>query len=169
MTDESQPYALLEEDLPQILAQYDKLALDYLDRGKRGLHYNFFHFNIDLGNGPCVYKRLSGCGAGRDYVAVTPEGDIYPCHQFVGNTDFKMGSVFDGIQNDGIKEYFAKANLLGKDDCSQCWCRYICGGGCHANAYNFNHTIMKPYHVACEIERRRVENALMIGIIEGTV
>lgn len=167
VTDETKPYALLEEDLPAILAEYDQLALDYLDREKQGLHYNFFHFNVELDGGPCVYKRLSGCGAGRDYVAVTPEGDLYPCHQFVGNTAFKMGSVDMGITNPHIKEEFAKANLLEKDDCSQCWCRFICGGGCHANAYNFNHTVMKPYHVACEIERRRVENALMIGIIEG--
>lgn len=169
VTDASQPYAILEEDLPAILAEYDQLALDYLDRENKGLHYNFFHFNIDLGTGPCVYKRLSGCGAGRDYVAVTPEGDIYPCHQFVGNTAFKMGDVFEGIKNPEIKDEFTKANLLEKEDCSQCWCRFICGGGCHANAYNFNQTVMKPYHVACEIERRRVENALMIGIEEGTV
>lgn len=167
VTDESMPYAILEEDVEQIKKEYDKLAMDYLNRKEKGLDYQFFHFMIDLDGGPCVYKRLSGCGAGRDYVAVTPEGDIFPCHQFVGNDDFKMGDVFNGIARPEIKETFGKANMLQKEDCSKCWCRYFCGGGCHANAYNFNKTVMKPYHVACEIERRRIENALMIKIVEG--
>ena len=158
VAEEEHDYAILREDVDQILAEYDKLALDYLNRHEKGLDYNFFHFNIDLSNGPCVYKRLSGCGAGRDYVAVTPEGDIYPCHQFVGNEEFKMGTVDEGIQHPEIKDEFGKANLLQKEKCQSCWCKYFCGGGCHANAYNFNHTVMEPYDVACEIERRRVEN-----------
>lgn len=162
-----QDYAILEEDVDTILKEYDKLALDYLNRKEKGLDYQFFHFNIDLDHGPCVYKRLSGCGAGRDYVAVTPEGDIYPCHQFVGNEAFKMGTVFDGIEKPEIKETFGKANLLEKEKCQDCWCKYFCGGGCHANAYNFNHTVMEPYGVACEMERRRVENAIMIHIMEN--
>ena len=163
VAEEEHDYAILREDVDQILAEYDKLALDYLNRHEKGLDYNFFHFNIDLSNGPCVYKRLSGCGAGRDYVAVTPEGDIYPCHQF------KMGTVDEGIQRPEIKDEFGKANLLQKEKCQSCWCKYFCGGGCHANAYNFNHTVMEPYDVACEIERRRVENAIMINILEGNV
>ena len=167
VTEPGMPYAILDEDVETIKAEYDKLALDYLNRKDDGLDYNFFHFNIDFDGGPCVYKRLSGCGAGRDYIAVTPEGDIYPCHQFVGNDDFKMGDVFDGIDKPEIRDEFAKANMLKKEDCSTCWCRYYCGGGCHANAYNFNKTVMEPYHTACEIERRRVENAIMIHIIEG--
>lgn len=167
VAEEKHDYAILEEDVDTILKEYDQLALDYLNRKEKGLDYNFFHFNIDLDHGPCVYKRLSGCGAGRDYVAVTPEGDIYPCHQFVGNEAFKMGTVFDGIEHAEIKEDFAKANLLQKEECKNCWCRYFCGGGCHANAYNFNQTIMEPYHVACELERRRVENAIMIHIVEN--
>lgn len=169
VAEEEHDYAILREDVDQILAEYDKLALDYLNRREKGLDYNFFHFNIDLSNGPCVYKRLSGCGAGRDYVAVTPEGDIYPCHQFVGNEEFKMGTVDEGIQHPEIKEEFGKANLLQKEKCQNCWCKYFCGGGCHANAYNFNNTVMEPYDVACEIERRRVENAIMINILEGNV
>jgi len=169
VAEEEHDYAILREDVDQILAEYDKLALDYLNRHEKGLDYNFFHFNIDLSNGPCVYKRLSGCGAGRDYVAVTPEGDIYPCHQFVGNEEFKMGTVDEGIQHPEIKDEFGKANLLQKEKCQSCWCKYFCGGGCHANAYNFNHTVMEPYDVACEIERRRVENAIMINILEGNV
>ncbi|OFV71253.1 thioether cross-link-forming SCIFF peptide maturase [Acetobacterium wieringae] len=160
-------YALTESDLPTIMAEYDALALSYLTRHEAGLHYNFFHFNVDLDHGPCVYKRLSGCGAGKDYVAVTPEGDIYPCHQFVGNEAFKMGDVSNGITNGEIKKIFDAGNLLEKEDCQSCWAKYFCGGGCHANAYNFNGTIMKPHFVSCEIERRRVENAIMISIIEG--
>ena len=167
VAEEGHDYAILREDVDAILKEYDKLALDYLSRKERGVDYNFFHFNIDLDHGPCVYKRLSGCGAGRDYVAVTPEGDVYPCHQFVGNEAFKMGDVFKGIEHPEIKEEFGKANLLKKDKCKDCWCRYFCGGGCHANAYNFNKTIMEPYEVACEIERRRVENAIMIHIVEN--
>ncbi|MEG0494863.1 MAG: thioether cross-link-forming SCIFF peptide maturase [Eubacterium sp.] len=167
VTEPKYDYAILEEDVDQICAEYDQLALDYLNQKEMGLDYNFFHFNIDLNNGPCVYKRLSGCGAGRDYIAVTPEGDIYPCHQFVGNEDFLMGNVIEGIKNIEIKDDFGKANLLKKDKCSDCWCKYFCGGGCHANAYNFNHTLMEPYAVACKIEQRRVENAIMINIIEN--
>lgn len=162
----SYDYALTEADLPVIMEEYDALALAYLKRHEDGLHYNFFHFNVDLDHGPCVYKRLSGCGAGKDYVAVTPEGDIYPCHQFVGNEAFKMGDVNQGIINGEIKKTFDAGNLLGKEDCKTCWVKYFCGGGCHANAYNFNGTIMKPHFVSCEIERRRVENAIMISIIE---
>ncbi|MBC3889124.1 thioether cross-link-forming SCIFF peptide maturase [Acetobacterium paludosum] len=167
VSEASKDYAITEEDLPEIFAEYDKLALSYLKRHQDGLHYNFFHFNVDLDHGPCVYKRLSGCGAGRDYVAVTPEGDVYPCHQFVGNEAFKMGDVFQGITNNEIRNEFEAGNLLEKEACTQCWCKYFCGGGCHANAYNFNGTIMKPHHVSCEIERRRVENAIMISIIES--
>ena len=166
VAEEKYDYAILEEDLPELLAEYDHLALDYLERKKQGLDYNFFHFNVDLGGGPCVFKRLSGCGAGRDYVAVTPEGDVFPCHQFVGTDEFKLGTIYDGIQNKEITKEFEGANLLEKNDCKQCWCRFICGGGCHANAYNFNHSVLKPYHVACELEKRRVENALMISVLE---
>lgn len=162
----SHDYALTEADLPVIMNEYDALALAYLKRHEDGLHYNFFHFNVDLDHGPCVYKRLSGCGAGKDYVAVTPEGDIYPCHQFVGNEAFKMGDVNQGIINGEIKRTFDAGNLLEKEACKTCWAKYFCGGGCHANAYNFNGTIMKPHFVSCEIERRRVENAIMISIIE---
>ncbi|MBC3805513.1 thioether cross-link-forming SCIFF peptide maturase [Acetobacterium fimetarium] len=166
VSESSKGYAITEADLPVIMEEYDKLALSYLKRHEDGLHYNFFHFNVDLDQGPCVYKRLSGCGAGRDYVAVTPEGDVYPCHQFVGNEIFKMGDVFRGIENTEIRKEFEAGNLLEKEACTECWCKYFCGGGCHANAYNFNGTIMKPHNVSCEIERRRVENAIMISIVE---
>lgn len=163
----SHDYALTEADLPTIINEYDAFALTYLKRQQEGLNYNFFHFNVDLEHGPCVYKRLSGCGAGKDYVAVTPEGDIYPCHQFVGNEAFKMGDVNSGITNGEIKKIFDAGNLMEKEACQTCWAKYFCGGGCHANAFNFNGTIMKPHFVSCEIERCRVENAIMISIIEG--
>ncbi len=159
-------YALTEDDLPLLKDEYDALALTYLKRGKKGPDYNFFHFNVELDQGPCAYKRLSGCGAGRDYVAVTPEGDIYPCHQFVGQESFKMGDVDQGISNYQIKESFDAANLLKKEKCQSCWAKYFCGGGCHANAYNFNGTLMEPHHISCELEKRRVENAIMIAIME---
>ena len=159
-------YAITEDDLPKLKDEYDKLALEYLKRHEKGHNYNFFHFNVELDQGPCAYKRLSGCGAGRDYVAVTPEGDIYPCHQFVGEESFKMGDVYQGITNRQIKETFDGGNLLKKEACQSCWAKYFCGGGCHANAYNFNQTIMEPHFVSCELEKRRVENAIMIAIME---
>lgn len=166
VTDETKNYAILEGDVDRIKAEYDRLALAYLDKEAKGLDYLFYHFMVNLDAGPCVYKRISGCGAGRDYVAVTPQGTIYPCHQFVGNDDFIMGNVDEGITNPQIKETFMGANLLKKEACRECWCRYFCGGGCHANAWNFNHTVMEPYDVSCEIEKRRVENALMIKIVQ---
>lgn len=166
VTDETKNYAILEGDVDRIKAEYDRLALAYLDKEAKGLDYLFYHFMVNLDAGPCVYKRISGCGAGRDYVAVTPQGTIYPCHQFVGNADFIMGNVDEGITNPQIKETFMGANLLKKEACRECWCRYFCGGGCYANAWNFNHTVMEPYDVSCEIEKRRVENALMIKIVQ---
>lgn len=159
-------YALTVEDLPKLKDEYDRLALEYLKQGEKGLNYNFFHFNVELDQGPCAYKRLSGCGAGRDYVAVTPEGHIYPCHQFVGQESFIMGDVDQGITNHHIKEIFDAGNLLKKEACQGCWAKYFCGGGCHANAYNFNQTIMEPHFISCELEKRRVENAIMIAIME---
>ncbi|WKY46823.1 thioether cross-link-forming SCIFF peptide maturase [Eubacteriaceae bacterium ES3] len=159
-------YAIRDEDLEILKKEYDKLALDYLNQEEEGLDYNFFHFNVELDQGPCAYKRLSGCGAGRDYVAVTPQGDIYPCHQFVGDESFKIGDVESGIINHDIKDHFDAGNLLKKESCQSCWAKYFCGGGCHANAYNFNGTIMKPHEISCELEKRRVENAIMIEVIK---
>lgn len=163
--DEGEGYAITEEDVPAVVAEYDKLTEDFLGREKIGKGYNFFHYNVDLNAGPCVYKRLSGCGAGRDYIAVTPEGDIYPCHQFVGNEDFKIGDLSTGITKPEVPAAFGEANLLEKEACVNCWSKYYCGGGCHANAYNFNKTLMEPYAVACELERARVENAVYIQVV----
>ena len=148
-------YALMEEDLEEVLREY-------IDIKKKDKDFMFFHFMIDLNQGPCIIKRTVGCGAGSEYMAVTPEGDLYPCHQFVGNEDFKMGNVFTGIENTTIRDEFKKANVLTKEECSGCWARYYCSGGCHANAYNFNKDIKKPYKIGCEMEKKRIECAISI-------
>lgn len=163
---ETESYALKEEHIDTVLAEYEKLAKMYVDRRREGKPFNFFHFMIDLDQGPCVVKRLSGCGAGHEYIAVTPEGDIYPCHQFVGNTDFRMGSVMTGEFNEDIKSTFEKSNIYTKPQCADCFAKFYCSGGCAANAYNFNKDINKPYQLACEFERKRVECAIAIEAIK---
>ncbi len=164
---ESESWALKDGHLDIIKAEYEKLAKLYIDRRREGKPFNFFHFMIDLDQGPCIVKRLSGCGAGHEYVAVTPEGDIYPCHQFVGNTDFKMGSVLTGEFDENIKSKFEKSNVYTKPDCEKCFAKFYCSGGCSANAYNFNKDINKPYRLACEFERKRVECAIAIEAIKA--
>lgn len=159
---ETEEYALTKEHIPTVFAEYEKLAEEYVRRRKEGKGFNFFHFMVDLEQGPCVVKRLSGCGAGHEYLAVTPEGDIYPCHQFVGNTDFKMGNVFDGEIDENIKSSFESSNIYTKPKCEECFAKFYCSGGCSANAYNFNGDINKPYELACEFEKKRVECAIAI-------
>lgn len=155
-------YDLREEDLPVLYEEYEKLAFELVKRKKEGNGFNFFHFMIDLSQGPCIAKRLRGCGSGHEYVAVTPEGDIYPCHQFVGNTDFKMGNVTEGKLNTNIQEQFKESNVYTKEECSKCWAKFYCSGGCAANAHQFNNDINIPYKVGCELEKKRVECALWI-------
>ena len=155
-------YALREEDLPQIFEEYDKLAVEMIKREKEGRGFNFFHFMIDLTGGPCVYKRLSGCGSGTEYLAVTPWGDFYPCHQFVGNEDFLLGNVDDGIVRKNICEEFKQCNVYSKPKCKDCFAKLFCSGGCAANSYNFHGNINDSYEVGCEMERKRVECAIMI-------
>ena len=161
------PYALREEHIETVKAEYEKLAKFYVERRREGRPFNFFHFMIDLEQGPCVVKRLSGCGAGHEYVAVTPEGDIYPCHQFVGNEKFKMGSVITGEFDDEIKSSFEKSNIYTKPECESCFAKFYCSGGCAANAYNFNKDINKPYKTACEFERKRVECSIAIEALKA--
>lgn len=160
---DSHEFALKEEHLPKLYSEYDKLADEYLKRKKNGKGFNFFHFMIDFSQGPCVYKRLSGCGAGHEYVAITPEGDIYPCHQFVGNEPFKMGNVFDGDMDTSIRDKFMNSNVYTKEKCADCWAKFYCSGGCSANAHNFNGDIDKPYELACDLEKKRVECAMYIA------
>ena len=155
-------YALRPEDLPQIFEEYDKLAVEMIKREKAGKGFNFFHFMIDLTGGPCVAKRLSGCGSGTEYLAVTPWGDLYPCHQFVGNEDFLLGNVDDGIVKKNICEEFKQCNVYSKPKCKDCFAKLFCSGGCAANSYNFHGNINDSYEVGCEMERKRVECAIMI-------
>ncbi|CDF41766.1 putative uncharacterized protein [Roseburia sp. CAG:182] len=155
-------YAIREEDLPQLFAEYDNLAAEMVKRHKEGKDFNFFHFMIDLEGGPCVAKRLSGCGSGTEYLAVTPRGDLYPCHQFVGNEDFLMGNVYDGVKNTEIRDEFKCCNVYAKEKCKECFARFYCSGGCAANSYNFHGNITDTYDVGCELERKRVECAIMI-------
>ena len=152
-------YALKDEDLPVVLEQYEKLAEKLKDR----TDVNFFHFNVDLAQGPCVIKRLRGCGAGCEYVAVTPEGDIYPCHQFVGIEQWKMGNLYDGTFNDDIKTYFSKVHVYSKEGCRSCWAKFFCSGGCNANSFIYEGDVKKPYKIACEMQKKRLECAIALA------
>lgn len=154
--------SLRKQDLPVIFEQYDKLYNDLLRRHEEGKPIKFYHFNIDLQGGPCVYKRISGCGAGHEYVAITPDGDIYPCHQFVGNEDFKMGTVFEGDIDMEISDTFKKGHIYNKPVCRDCWARFYCSGGCQANNYNFNKDIHVPYELGCEMQKKRVECSIAL-------
>lgn len=159
---DTEDYALREEDIPAICEQYDKLAKEMVKRGKEGNSFNFFHFMIDLQGGPCVAKRISGCGSGTEYLAVTPWGDFYPCHQFVGEEKFLLGNVDTGIVNTDIVETFKGCNVYAKDKCKNCFSKFYCSGGCAANSYNFHGSINDVYEVGCELQRKRVECAIMI-------
>ncbi len=156
------PYAIKKEHLPTIFAEYDKLTELYLKSKNSSQQFNFFHFNVDLDHSTCAYKKISGCGAGCDYIAVTPQGEIYPCHQFVGKEEFRLGSVFDGIENEIITNKFREANIFNKENCRKCWAKYFCGGGCHANAYNANKDLMSTYEIGCAMHQKRIECALYI-------
>ena len=157
-----EPYVLTEADLPILYEEYDKLAKEMIAREKAGKGFNFFHFMIDLTGGPCVYKRLSGCGSGTEYLAVTPWGDFYPCHQFVGEEQFLMGNVDEGITRQEIRCDFSKCNVYTKESCKDCFARFYCSGGCAANAYHFQKDINGNYDIGCELQRKRVECAIMI-------
>lgn len=155
-------YAIREEDLPQLMEEYENLALEMVRRHGTEEDFNFFHFMIDLEGGPCVAKRLSGCGSGTEYLAVTPTGDLYPCHQFVGNTDFLMGNVDDGVVNTELRDEFKSCNVYAKEKCRECFARFYCSGGCAANSYNFHGDIHNAYDIGCALQKKRVECAIMI-------
>lgn len=167
VAEETDSYALREEDLPFLFDQYDKLAAEMVERKKKGEDFNFFHFMIDLEGGPCVAKRLSGCGSGTEYLAVTPWGDFYPCHQFVGKEEFIMGNVDDGIVNTDLQRKFKGCNVYSKPKCRDCFARFYCSGGCAANSYNFTGDINNAYEVGCELQKKRVECAIMIKVAES--
>lgn len=160
--DETDPYAIRKEDLPQIMEEYDKLAQLMIEREKQGKGFNFFHFMIDLEGGPCISKRLSGCGSGTEYLSVTPWGDLYPCHQFVGQEEFLMGNVDEGITKPETADEFRGCSVYSKEKCKACFAKFYCSGGCMANAYHFHGTIHDAYDIGCEMQRKRVECAIMM-------
>ena len=162
MADPSQPYALTEKDLPVIFREYERLMEQILEYEKTGKKFNFFHFMVDLDQGPCAIKRLSGCGAGHEYLAVAPNGDIYPCHQFVGNKDFLMGNVNENKIDENIEKMFERSNVYTKEKCKNCFAKFYCSGGCAANSYNFHGNINDAYDVGCELQKKRIECAIMI-------
>lgn len=159
-------YDLTEDDLPKIEAEYDRLTDIMLERKKEGKPFTFFHFMVDLAQGPCVVKRLRGCGAGYEYVAVTPDGDIYPCHQFVGKDEFKQGSVLDQSFNMDIAQKFAGMNIYSRPKCQKCWAKFYCSGGCSAANYNMNHDMNDSYDLGCEMERKRLECAIYLKAMD---
>ncbi|WP_206460328.1 thioether cross-link-forming SCIFF peptide maturase [Anaerovorax sp. IOR16] len=167
VTDPSLDYALHDSDAETIKAEYDRLTELFLEYEKQGKEFSFFHFNLDLNQGPCVYKRVAGCGAGTEYVAVSPEGDVYPCHQFVGNEEFKLGNVSDSVFENKLFDRFNKAHIYNKEACQECWAKFYCSGGCHANAYHSNGDVLKPYELGCELEKKRLECAIGIKAIEA--
>ncbi|MCR5002610.1 MAG: thioether cross-link-forming SCIFF peptide maturase [Lachnospiraceae bacterium] len=167
VAEDCQDYAIKEEDVPFILEQYDILARDLLERKKNGKPVNFFHFMIDLEGGPCVAKRLSGCGSGTEYLSVTPTGDLYPCHQFVGHDSFKLGDIYTGITNKEIQDEFKLCNVYAKEKCRDCFARFYCSGGCAANSYNFSGDINGAYDIGCALQKKRVEVAIMMKVAEA--
>lgn len=162
VADREEDYALRMEDIPVLRKEYDKLAKEMLRYRREGKGFNFFHFMIDLEGGPCVAKRLSGCGSGTEYLAVTPWGDFYPCHQFVGQEEFLMGNVDDGIVRTDIRDSFKECNVYAKEKCRDCFAKFYCSGGCAANSYHFHGNITDTYDIGCELQRKRIECAIML-------
>ena len=158
------PYALTEEDLPTLYEQYEKLALYMLQREKDGDPVTFYHYMVDLSHGPCIYKRLSGCGSGTEYFAVTPWGDLYPCHQFVGDEKYRMGSVFEGVTNKELYGRFKSCSVVSRPACENCWAKLYCSGGCAANAYHAGGDINAVYEYGCKLFKKRMECAIMMNV-----
>ena len=163
---EEAAYSLRESELETIFAEYERLAVNMLEQREKGRYFNFFHFMLDLDQGPCAIKRIRGCGCGNEYVAITPSGDIYPCHQFVGMEDQKMGSLYDGTLDLEKKKIFSCTDVFSKEDCSQCWAKFYCSGGCNANNYIYNHNLLKPHKISCAIEKKRIECSIMLQAAE---
>ena len=158
------PSELTQEDKAIVLDQYEKLAELMLKRDKEGKPFTFYHYMIDLTGGPCIYTRLSGCGSGTEYMAVTPWGDLYPCHQFVGEEKFKLGDVWTGVTNSEIQDEFMGCNVYARKECHACWARLYCSGGCAANAYHSTGSITGIYEYGCDLFRKRMECAIMVAI-----
>ena len=159
---ENDPAALTKADLPVVLKQYEDLARLMLQRKKEGRPFTFYHYMLDLSGGPCIYKRISGCGSGTEYMAVTPWGDLYPCHQFVGEEKFRLGDVWQGVTNTEIRQEFAACNVYAREECRDCWAKLYCSGGCAANAYHATGSVRGVYKYGCELVRKRMECAIML-------
>jgi uncharacterized protein len=164
---DSHPLALREDDIGVLCAEYEALAKEYIIRRKAGKRFCFFHFNVDLAGGPCEDKRLRSCGSGCEYIAVTPPGDIYPCHQFAGHAEYKMGNVFDGALRADIREKLWSGSILTKPECKRCFAKYFCSGGCAANSYNLNGSVEIPHKLSCELMKKRLECALAVYAAEN--
>ena len=161
---EGDPSALTKEDMAIVMEQYEKLAELMLERDKAGKPFTFYHYMIDLAGGPCIYKRISGCGSGTEYMAVTPWGDLYPCHQFVGEERFKLGDIWNGVSNTAVQQEFASCNVYAHPECRDCWARLYCSGGCAANAYHATGSVTGVYQQGCELFRKRMECAIMVAV-----
>ena len=167
VADPAEPYALKESDLPVLLEQYEILAKEMIKRNRKGEGFTFYHYMIDLDGGPCVVKRVSGCGVGTEYMAVTPNGDLYPCHQFAGDPNFLLGNVAVGITNDKVTEQFKECNIYSHKECDDCFARMYCSGGCAANAYHSTGSVNGVYKLGCELHKKRIECAIMIKAAEA--
>lgn len=162
------PVALTAEDLEIVKDQYELLARDMLRREKEGKPITFYHYMLDLTGGPCIYKRISGCGSGTEYMAVTPWGDLYPCHQFVGEEAYKLGDIWNGVTNTALREEFRSCNAYARPECNDCWARFYCSGGCAANAFHATGSIRGVYEAGCELFRKRMECAIMMKVAEDS-
>lgn len=162
------PAALTAEDLEIVKDQYELLAKDMLRREKEGKPITFYHYMLDLTGGPCIYKRISGCGSGTEYMAVTPWGDLYPCHQFVGEEAYKLGDIWNGVTNTALREEFRSCNAYARPECNDCWARFYCSGGCAANAFHATGSIRGVYEAGCELFRKRIECAIMMKVAEDS-
>lgn len=167
VTSPSDPCALTEEDMPKIFEQYEILAKEMIKRKREGRPFTFYHYMLDLKNGPCIYKRISGCGSGTEYMAVTPWGDLYPCHQFVGDQKYLLGNIWDGVTNTEIQDEFRHCNAYSRPDCKDCWARLYCSGGCAANSYHATGSVGGVYKYGCELFKKRIECAVMMQVAES--
>ncbi len=164
--DDNDPYALTEADLPKLFEQYEILAQEMIKRNQEGNPFTFYHYTLDLGNGPCVHKRISGCGSGTEYMAVTPWGDLYPCHQFVSDPEYKLGDIYNGIQQKQLQHDFDSCTIYTREDCLECWAKLYCSGGCAANAYHATGSINGIHEYSCNLFKKRIECAIMVQVAE---
>ena len=161
------PYALTQEDMPKIFEQYEILANEMIKRRREGRPFTFYHYMLDLKNGPCIYKRITGCGSGTEYMAVTPWGELFPCHQFVGDEKYSLGDVWNGVKNKEVQDEFRKCNAYAREECRDCWARLYCSGGCAANSYHATGSISGVYKYGCELFKKRIECAVMMQVAQN--